>query len=437
MKLTRGDRDAIPIPEDQMPPQKTIESWMTKESNGPVHHHRRPGSNPRRLLTLDEEHDLIRSVVKRRDRKEAVNYSWIHDRIFAMKPGLRGGQVSEGYVSKLLKRHGIVTRRASGKDSFKDTAVYQDRRDGFRHAWAEVKEDYGERVFCMDEAGIFKSQIVRQTYDRKGINTASVRKKYLRGENGRDTLVGCVGITGVKVPVFYVKYCRRLTKKKKQKKVSGMNNDILAFWIVKIFLPFLRGERVRHTLFDATRQGPRYTEEYLFSHADHTPLPQRYALMWDQLSSHKRDTVQEFLETMNVMVMRFPPKAASDLSSLDNSTFAAWRTLYKSVRAQRRLGMFRATVLAWEALRPEGIAHCWAHCLDEDRAAHSTETWKKKRSELRRELVMNADREVEVSLDDLDGDDEPEEEQSSGRVFFILFFFYFFFFFIFIYFFFF
>jgi hypothetical protein len=124
-----------------------------------------------------------------------------------------------------------------------------------------------------------------------------------------------------------------------------MNNDIQAYLIVKTFLPFLRGERVKHTLFDGKRQGHRYTEEYIFSHADKTPLAEKHALMWDQLGCHKRDAVREFLESVNVNTMPFPPKVASDLSWMDNSAFSAWRTLFRALRMRSSLGMFRAAVV--------------------------------------------------------------------------------------------
>jgi hypothetical protein len=278
----------------------------------------------------------------------------------------------------------------------------------------------------MDELGTFRNQVPKKTYDLKGVNTASVHKKFINSENARDTIVGCVGKSGVKVPLFYIKHCRQRTRNKVviQRRVSGMNVDIQAYWIVKVFVPFLRGERVKSTLFDGIRQGERYTEDYLFAHADRTPLPEKHCLMWDQLSSHKSESVRDFLESLNINVMPLPPHAASDLSPLDNSTFSAWRTLFRAIRSGTRLGMFRAAVTAWEALKPDGIANCFSLCLDVDRDAHSTERWKKTRSELRRNLVRNAERDVEVDPNDLDGDDEAEIVVKE--VFCFLFFFFFF-----------
>jgi hypothetical protein len=129
----------------------------------------------------------------------------------------------------------------------KDTADYKERRDAYRQAFDVVKDEYGPNVYVMDEAGCFRNQISRQTYDQKGVNTASVRKKFRSTENNRDTVVGCMGKTGVKVPLFYIKHCGQRSKKKVviQRKVSGMNKDIQAFWLVKIFLPFLRSEHVK------------------------------------------------------------------------------------------------------------------------------------------------------------------------------------------------
>jgi transposase-like protein len=132
VKLAKGDSGAVEIPAEQMPPAKTLEAWVAKEAHGPAHYHRRSSSNSRRLLSLDQEHALVRAVIKRRERKQAVNYLWVRERIFAMKPGLSVNQVSEGYVSKLLKKHGVVSRRSSPKDVVKDTADYKERRDAFR-----------------------------------------------------------------------------------------------------------------------------------------------------------------------------------------------------------------------------------------------------------------------------------------------------------------
>jgi hypothetical protein len=74
------------------------------------------------------------------------------------------------------------------------------------------------------------------------------------------------------------------------------------------------------------------------------------------------------------------------------------------------MGMFRAAVVAWEALKKEGLVHCFDHCLDVDREAHSTEMWKKTRSAFRRELVEGAQRNVTVDPENLSGDDEGEGE---------------------------
>jgi hypothetical protein len=248
-----------------------------------------------------------------------------------------------------LIRFDIRTRRSSAKDSFKDSTEYVENRNNFRVAFDGLKDEYGNGVWCLDEAAVFKAAVVRQTYDFKGVNTACVKKKYLKGENNRDTIVACAGISGVKVPLFFIQHCGK-NKTLNIEPVAGMNKNILAYYLVHVFVPFLRGRAIKHTLFKAKRQGPRMLESYIYDHADKSPLPQRHCLLWDQLSAHKSSLATEYLESVGIDPMLFPPKAASDLSMMDNSTFSAWRTVYRRMRANTRMGKFRCIIDLWRLL---------------------------------------------------------------------------------------
>ena len=122
---------------------------------------------------------------------------------------------------------------------------------------------------------------------------------------------------------------------------------------------------------------------------------------------------------VNVDVIPFPKQAAADSSVLDNSMFAAWRTLYRKVRAGSRNGKFRCAVIAWLMLKPQSIRNCWAACLDVDRTAYYTIRWKAKKAQLRAELLQNADREVNLPLGDLQGEEEGDiyaEDENEGDV---------------------
>lgn len=67
------------------------------------------------------------------------------------------------------------------------------------------------------------------------------------------------------------------------------------------------------------------------------------------------------------------------------------------------------------AIKAESIQHCWAHCLDPDRRAHSSDRWKKTRKALYDAMVRGAEMSALLDENHLEGENESDKEENTDE----------------------
>ena len=94
---------------------------------------------------------------------------------------------------------------------------------------------------------------------------------------------------------------------------------------------------------------------------EHDPNHRKLLIM-DRLQVHLNRNVRDSLEELNFEVEYFPPKSSKDLSPLDNSLFAVFKTGLRQRRYRTQGGKRRACQDVWNWITEETVRNMFRKC---------------------------------------------------------------------------
>jgi len=236
---------------------------------------KKPRGRPCKLSTAERE-AILKFVERERANYEAVTVRSI--RQFAAST--LGKTLSASYVSRLLRRQGYTSQRATKRPASRVRATYEDEIREFRLK-CTINPLLSSMFLVMDESGVWNDGVVSRTYALQGGRSAQVK---CTEKASRDTVVATLRMDGVKLPLYYLEHQRQRTKNGLvvQKSIKGMTEALVLDYIEKVLAP--------------------------------NTVPGQYLLM-DQLSSHKTVRVRAALAQLGLNIVYFPPKTAGESAS--------------------------------------------------------------------------------------------------------------------------
>lgn len=158
---------------------------------------------------------------------------------------------------------------------------------------------------------MWEDTVVRRGYAPRGGNGTSV---VTAGHPKRDTVIACIKGDGTRLPLYFITHKRARTRNR----VVSNSLQCRVQWLtyLKVIEAAIKGvnERLFLEYIDAVLAPANLAGTYLFM---------------DQLSVHKTPRVQAKLVSLGIVPVFFPPKAAADLSPLDNFFFSLFKTNFR------------------------------------------------------------------------------------------------------------
>ena len=321
-------------------PRSTLRDWITNDMR-PTAQYQRLQRRGRQAKMTKKDLDLLGIWIdEMNDQGVLVDSIAIEQKV----KSITGWKPSQSWVSRSLHKLGFSSQRALSKiqcqlskEKRKEVKAFREELVGLVKQQIIINQNL--KLWAMDEKGIWDYSPALRTYTRRSIPKPYVRGLY--GNNGRDTIVGCVNNCGERMPISGIESRNRKTRKGKdsngsvitiivQERCRGMNNNLIKIWF-KEFVKFAKRGDI---------------------------------LIMDNLQSHKIPEVYHILEEHGIEWIHTPAYLASEVSPLDNSLFSVLgRRLRKlGIRFNSYNEKMETTNRLWKDIPSDTIINYFRHC---------------------------------------------------------------------------
>ncbi|KAG2215771.1 hypothetical protein INT45_009412, partial [Circinella minor] len=256
-------------------------------------------------------------------------------------------QFSIGWLTKFMRRYGFKSRRIHGESG--EVEVNADNiQDEFNAVKAKISEFPPERIYNIDETGLFYKQVPRRTISKQSIGGLKVDKN-------RITVVCVCNADGSHriSPYFIGRYETGQGFNGKISNAYKYYNNTKAWMTKEIFRKILR--KIDSAVY-AAHKG------------------KRVLLLMDNAPSHKNLDIK--LE--NIEICMLPPNTTSHYQPLDAGIIAAFKKKYRAMLFHQATIRYNEgkleklydiklkqaldwSKMAWERVTPETIRNCFLH----------------------------------------------------------------------------
>lgn len=292
--------------------------------------------HPRRssILTEEEEKQVISKAKEIRASHHPITIEVTRQVILEVTNNRV--QYSNSSISRFWAKHGWPNRKVQerNKKELRDTLLEEVEK--FRtEVMAYVKNNNipVDRIYAMDETGLWNGSVVSRTYCDPTTLDSSVLAE---GDHKRDTGVVAISASGEVFPHFIYHLPQRtcLINRERvvvQKGVSGMGMVQMRRWVKE---------------FGTTHYNEKGS-----------------VLLMDRLKAHEnKQVIQELEDTYKFKVFLFPPQGARYASVCDNSFFHSLKARMRKMDTSTSVKKEEAFRIICQEFEPSIIKEFWSHC---------------------------------------------------------------------------